>query len=150
MINPQIQIEAETQIHAARAAVWHKFIALHEWPHWFPAVKAATWEVGHGWQEGSQFQVRFQAGDRQQTWRSIIRMVSTESVTVWEVLEPSERAVYTLHCNDQLGGCKVTIRCRYHGLTALWHWVQRRQRRQTLDEILAALKTHFAQRTDYA
>lgn len=142
MINPNSQISAELYIHAARAAVWRKFIELDDWPHWQPAVRAVQWDENDGWREGARFQVEKDS----QRLRCVIRMVSPESVTVWEVLNPALNAVYTLHCTDQLGGCKVTIRCTYHGVAALLLWIQRGKRLRELQALLAALKAYFDHR----
>ena len=142
MINPRSQISTELYIHAARAAVWQKFTQLHGWPTWQPTVSAVQWDEGDGWQEGAHFQVR--TGSQQ--LRCVIRMVSPETATVWEVLNAAHNAVYSLHCTDQLGGCKVTIRATYHGVAVLLLWLQRGRRQNELQTLLAALKAYFERR----
>jgi len=141
MFNPRAQISANTYIQAARPAVWEKFTRLHEWPRWQPAVEATQWETGHGWQEGNRFRLTGSG----HVDHCVVRMVSPGSVTVWEVDVPARSAVYTLHCTDQLGGCKVTLRCTYHGVAALWLWLQRGSRQRALQATLTALKMHFDQ-----
>ncbi|MCB0064730.1 MAG: SRPBCC family protein [Caldilineaceae bacterium] len=145
MINPQSQVSAELYIQAARAAVWQKFIRLPEWPDWQPAVQAAQWTDGGtagGWQEGAHFQIT----QGQQVLHGVIRMVATESVTVWEVMDPALNAVYALHCTDQLGGCKVTLRYTVNGMRVLLFWLQRGRRQRQLSATLEALKAHVERR----
>lgn len=141
MIHPQAEIHAEIYIHAASAAVWQKFTQLNAWPTWQPAVQTVAWQGESRWQEGSRFQVTME----QQQLHCVIRMVSPPTVTVWEVLTPAMNAVYSLHCTDQVGGCKVVLRCTYHGVTALLLWLQRGRRRRALQTTLEALKRHFEQ-----
>ncbi len=142
MFNPRMQISANRFIQAARPAVWKKFTRLAEWPRWQPQVDATGWESGEGWQEGHRFRYTHSG----HVSHALIRMVSPGAVTVWEVESPAGSAVYTLHCTDQLGGCKVVLRCTYHGVAVLWLWLQRGQRQQELQAILTALKTDFDQR----
>ena len=139
MIKPQSQISAELYIHVARAAVWHKFTQLHGWPTWQPMVDAVQWDEGDGWQEGSRFQVR--SGSRH--LQCIIRMVSPETVTVWEVVNPAHSAVYTVHCTDQMGGCKVTMRATYHGVSAVLLWVQRRRAQSRIRSVSDCAQSIF-------
>jgi hypothetical protein len=143
MINPQTKVQTDLYIHAARAAVWQKYTRLHDWPAWQPTVQAAQWRQGERWQEGAQFTVRDQNG---QTTNYVIRMVAPESVTVWETLNAPLNAVYSLHCSEQVGGCKVTLSCTYHGVAALANLLLSGRRRSQLVRQLHALKQHFERR----
>jgi len=140
MIHPNKTIRTELYIHAASVAVWQKFIQLHDWPQWYPAVRTVQWLNGERWQEGSRFAITTPHG---QTNRFVIRMVSPESVTVWESLSPTLKAVYSFHCTDQVGGCKVTMSCTFHGFAALTSFLQSGRRRAELRQPLVSLKDYF-------
>jgi hypothetical protein len=140
MIKPTTKIQTDLYIHAAREAVWQKFIRLHEWPAWQPNVSTVQWQQGDSWQEGAHFAVRASQG---QAVNYVIRMVAPARVTVWETLNPALNTVYTLHCADQVGGCKVTLSCTVHGFAALATWVQQGRRRHQLHAQLEALKRYF-------
>lgn len=142
MIRPRTKVHAELYIHAASAAVWRRFTQLQEWPTWYPDVIATQWREGVGWQEGATFQVQ---ANGERTTQYVIRMVSSESVTVWEAVNPALTVVYSLHCADQVGGCKVTLTATYHGMAALSLWA-RGQRQRRLTAILAALQQTFERR----
>lgn len=143
MIRPSRQIKLERYIHAAPAAVWQKFTRLPSWPTWYPGVAAVAWLEGDRWQENHCFVVTTSQGERH---RFIIRMVAPDAVTVWESMSASLNVVYSLHCTDQVGGCKVTIRCTYFGMSALRAWVQFGQQEAYLAAILDALKATFPPR----
>ena len=137
MIRPQMQIQAELYIHTARESIWRKFTRLADWPAWQPDVIAIQWRLGNNWQEEAQFEVHYA---RQKKSRYIIRMVSPGMVTVWEDMGPAQTAVYMLHCTDQVGGCKVTLSCTYHGVAVALQWLQRSRRQRQLRSILEALQ----------
>lgn len=139
MIWPSTTLNAEIHIHAARLAVWEKFTRLREWPAWRNGVQAAQWQTGERWQEGARFVLQ------QDTQRRgyLIRMVSVGNVTVWETTDSATAAVYSLQLNDQLGGCKVSLRCTYHGFGAVGALLQRSRQNQQLYEQLAALKQYI-------
>ena len=136
MIWPSTTLNAEIHIHAARLAVWEKFIRLREWPQWRNDVQATQWQSGERWQEGACFVIQQALQHR----GYLIRMVSVGNVTVWETTDGATAAVYSLHLSDQLGGCKATLRCTYHGFGAVGALLGRRGQNQQLRDQLAALK----------
>ena len=140
MIHPKRRFSSELYIHEATAAIWQKFIQLDGWPTWQPDVNGVQWLAGMAWQEDAQFAVATSSG---QTTRFVIRMVAPGSVTVWESTSPALNAVYAFHCTDQVGGCKVTMSCTYHGFSALGSWFQTGRYRAQLNQTLVALKAHF-------
>ncbi|MEZ4682018.1 MAG: SRPBCC family protein [Caldilineaceae bacterium] len=140
MINPRLQLQADLYIHAAREAVFHKFTRLHEWPAWQPGVTAVQWQQGNSWQEDAQFMVDNSDGPGV---CYVIRMVSPGIATVWESTGPALNLVYTLHCTDQVGGCKVTLSCTYYGMAVVTRWLRRGQYQRQLQATLNALKLSF-------
>lgn len=140
MIHPKKTIRSELYIHAAPAAIWQKFIHLPGWPTWHPQVSSAQWLEGEQWQEGAHFTITAPSGH---TNHFVIRMVSPELVTVWESLSPTLNAVYSFHCTDQVGGCKVTMSCTFHGFAALSSLLQSGRRKSELRQPLEALKKYF-------
>ncbi len=136
MIWPSTTLNAEIHIHAARLAVWDKFTRLREWPQWRSDVQVITWQNGDRWQEGAHFSM--QQGDQRRAY--LIRMVSHGNVTVWEEEGGALSPVYSLQLSDQLGGCKVSLRCTYHGFGVLGALLQRARQQQQLRELLEALK----------
>jgi len=119
MVQPTFQVSAEIYIHAARAAVWDRFRRLTEWPRWRTDVAGAHWLQDQTWAEGAQFAVRPTGMGMTQPVTYIIRMVVPADTTVWENSSGGQGAVYSLHLSDQVGGCKVTLRCTFHGWGSL-------------------------------
>lgn len=140
MIRPKTQRNAELYIHAAPAAIWQRFTRLDGWPAWQPDVHSVQWLEGDKWQEGARFAISSLDG---QTTRFVIRMVAPATATVWESLDPALNAVYTFHCTDQLGGCKVTMSCTFHGFSVLTAWLPFSRHQAQLQQVLEALKSHF-------
>ncbi|MCB0084108.1 MAG: SRPBCC family protein [Caldilineaceae bacterium] len=140
MIHPRKELKSERYIHAAPAAVWQKFTQLHGWPGWYPEVSSVKWLDGDQWREGAHFALTNSQGE---TYRFVIRMVAPGSATVWESLSPALNAVFTFHCTDQVGGCKVTMGCTYHGIAALTVWLQYGRHQAQVTRPLDALKAHF-------
>lgn len=137
MIHPNYQITTDLYIHAARAAVWSRFCRVSEWPRWRVDVVQATWVHGHTWQEGAQFTVSTPtSGPESYT----IRMVVPDDTTVWENNSTGQGLVYSLHLLDQVGGCKVTFRCTFHGWGSLLKRVAAGAERARLHTVLTALK----------
>lgn len=139
MIWPSTTLSAELHIHAARLTVWEKFTRLREWPQWQPEVTSATWQVADRWQEGAQFSL--QQGRQQRHY--LIRMVAVGAVTVWEAATGA--AVYSLQLSDQLGGCKVVLRCTVHGFGSVGAFLERGRQSAALRQTLAQLK-HIVER----
>lgn len=136
MIWPSTTRNAEMHIHAARLAVWEKFTRLRDWPLWRGDVQAAQWQSGERWQEGAHFVIQHELQRR----HYLIRMVSVGNVTVWETADGAPATVYSLQLNDQLGGCKATLRCTYHGFGAVGALLGGGRQKQQLRDQLTALK----------
>jgi len=134
MIGPRTTLSAEIHIHAARLTVWEKFTRLREWPQWQPDVTSATWQAAEKWQEGAHFALH--QGMQQRHY--LIRMVALGNVTVWEATDGA--AVYSLQLSDQLGGCKVVLRCTHHGFGMVGALLQRGRQTAALRQLLAGLK----------
>lgn len=138
MIHPTFQVSEELYIHAAREAVWDHVTRLRDWPQWRTDVTKATWVQGQRWQEGAQFALYSADGGQPQQF--IIRMVVPADTTVWES-SSSQGMVYSLHLVDQVGGCKVTLRCTFHGWGSLLKRLNAAGERTGLHAALATLKT---------
>lgn len=137
MIHPNYQIATDLYIHAARAAVWSRFCRVSEWPRWRIDVDKVTWVRGHTWQEGAQFTV-FNPTTGPETYT--IRMAVPDDTTVWENNSAGQGLVYSLHLTDQVGGCKVTFRCAFHGWGSLLKRVTAGVEKARLHTVLTALK----------
>lgn len=118
MIRPTFQVKEELYIHAAREAVWAHVTRLRDWPQWRSDVAQASWTQERGWQEGAQFAL-YPADSPAQPQHFIIRMVVAADTTVWESREGGQAVVYSLQLVDQVGGCKVSLRCTFHGWGSL-------------------------------
>lgn len=140
MIHPTFQITEELYIHAARAAVWSRFCRVPDWPRWRADVAKATWVRGQSWQEGAQFTVSAVNNSPAQPQTFTIRMAVPDDTTVWENSNPGQGVVYSLHLTDQVGGCKVTLRCTFHGWGSLLKRVTATSEKAHLHTVLAALK----------
>ncbi|MEZ4868407.1 MAG: SRPBCC family protein [Caldilineaceae bacterium] len=140
MIHPTLQITEELYIHAAREAVWARFCRLGDWPRWMPGVSQATWVTGDHWQEGARFTVQQQHSGIQETVHYVIRMAVPADTGVWERLEGGAPIVYSIHVADQVGGCKVRLRCTWHGWGTLLRRLNRAYEAERLRAILAGLK----------
>lgn len=137
MIHPNYQIATDLYIHAARASVWERFCRVSGWPRWRADVTQAAWVRGQAWQEGAQFMVASpHAGSETFT----IRMAVPDDTTVWENNAAGQGSVYSLHLVDQVGGCKVSLRCTFHGWGALLKRVTAGAERDRLQTVLIALK----------
>lgn len=137
MIHPHYQITTDLYIHAARAAVWSHFCRVSGWSRWRADVTQAAWMRGQSWQEGAQFTVASpHAGSEIFT----IRMAVPDDTTVWENTTASQGSVYSLHLTDQVGGCKVSFRCTFHGWGALLKRVNAGAEKARLHTVLVALK----------
>lgn len=139
MIHPTFQVSEEIYIHVAREAVWARWIRLGDWPRWRADVNQAKWLAKEAWQEGASFVIHpADGGATQEDY--LIRMVVAVDTTVWES-NSSQGAVYTLHLADQVGGCKVTLRCTFHGWGSLLKRFNSAGEKARLHGLLTALKT---------
>jgi len=139
MIHPTFQVSEEIYIHAAREAVWARWIRIGDWPRWRTDLRQATWGKGEQWQEGATFTLHPVDGSATQQ-RYLIRMVVPADTTVWENSNGGQESVYTLHLVDQVGGCKVVMRCTFHGWGSLLKRLNTAGEKARLQAILAALK----------
>lgn len=139
MIQPTLQVSEDIYVHAAREAVWEYFCRLREWPRWRPDVARATWVQGQLWQEGAQFTIE-PTHSLPQSVTYLIRMVVPDDTTVWENNSPGPGVVYSLHLADQVGGCKVTLRCTFHGWGSLLKRLTSVAEKAKLQTLLVGLK----------
>ena len=140
MIHPTFQVKAELYIHAAREAVWAHVTRLRDWPQWRSDVAKTAWVQGQRWQEGAHFAID-PADSTAQPQRFIIRMVVPADTTVWESTVGSQTVVYSLQLVDQVGGCKVSLRCTFHGWGSLLKRLNSGGESTKLQAFLTALKT---------
>lgn len=140
MIHPTFQVTAELYIHAARAAVWVRFCRVTEWPRWRADVAKAAWVQGHSWQEGTRFTIVSANHTAEQPQIFTIRMAVPDDTTVWENSNSSQGAVYSLHLADQVGGCKVILRCTFHGWGSFLKRLSAASEKAHLNTLLTALK----------
>ncbi|MCE7981193.1 MAG: hypothetical protein DYG89_08390 [Caldilinea sp. CFX5] len=139
MIHPTFQVSEEIYIHAAREAVWARWIRIGEWPRWRSDVSLAKWLDKEQWREGATFVLQPANGVVTQQ-RYLIRMVVPADTTVWENNSRSQGVVYTLHLADQVGGCKVALRCIFHGWGSLLKRFNAVGEKARLHTLLTALK----------
>jgi hypothetical protein len=139
MIQPTFQVSEEIYIHAARAAVWQRFSRLTNWPRWRADVTAAKWIDGQAWQEGAQFTIQ-SAGSGAKSVPYLIRMVVPADTTVWESNSIGQGVVYSLQLTDQVGGCKVSLRCTFHGWGSLLKRLTYASETAKLRTMLSSLK----------
>ena len=139
MIHPTLQVNEDNYIHAAREAVWERFCRVRDWPRWRSDVTKTAWVQGQAWQEGAQFAV-YTADNVAQPTAYIIRMVVVANTSVWESSSLGQGVVYSLHLADQVGGCKVTLRCTFHGWGSLLKRLTLESEKAKLHTILAELK----------
>jgi hypothetical protein len=134
-------IQADIYIHAAPAAVYRRFTNITEWPSWYPGVLDARWRSGHAWDEGAEIALRVRNVLGMATdGAAIVRMSVPDSRLVWETMLASSSIVATARFEEEVGGCKLTIRKNYHGpLTMLLPLLRGRQEGQ-LRRGLAELK----------
>lgn len=137
MIHPNFQVATDLYIHAARAAVWSRFCWISEWPRWRADIAEAAWVYGHTWQEGAQFTVT-SPGARPEVFT--IRMAVPDDTTVWESESTGQSMVYSFHLTDQVGGCKVSLRCTFHGWHSLLKRVNTNAEKARLHAVLTELK----------
>ncbi len=129
MIDPTLLIEAEVYLHAARAAVWEKFIGIGEWPRWQLNLLAARWVKDASWQEGAHFALERQGWWGRHSEQAVIRMAVAGDTTVWESSGVGLHTVHSAHLSDDLGGCKLRWRQTIHGpLVVARYWGQGRAR----------------------
>lgn len=140
MILPTLQVTEEIYIHAAREAVWAHFCRVMEWPRWRTDVAKASWVQGQTWQEDAQFTIQPTRQGAMQPIIYLIRMVVPATTTVWEDPRSGQEVVYSLHVTDQVGGCKVILRCTFHGWGSLLKRLTGAAERAKLRAILADLK----------
>jgi hypothetical protein len=136
-----MQIQSEIYIHAASAAVWAVVSRLDEWPTWHPQVLAAAWSDGAPWAEGSRMRLRLRSPiGLPVTNNSVIRMSVPGNTIVFEGSLLGVVAVHSLRFVDDVGGCKVTERETYHGLTSPVMALLRTRQQRAFDTALANLK----------
>ena len=140
MIHPTFQVREEIYIHAAREAVWAHVTRLRDWPQWRADVAKAVCVQGQGWQEGAQFTL-YPVDSPAQPQQFIIRMVVPADTTVWESGDGGQGVVYSLHLVDQVGGCKVSLRCTFHGWGSLLKRLTSVGEAAKAQAFLTALKT---------
>lgn len=140
MIHPTFQVNEEIYIHAAREAVWARWGRVGDWPRWRMDVSQATWVTRQQWQEGATFALQSTNGNAAEL-RYLIRMVVPADTTVWETGSGGQGMVYSLHLADQVGGCKVSLRCTFHGWGSLVKRLNTAGEKAKLQTILTALKT---------
>ncbi len=139
MIHPTFQVNEEMYIHAAREAVWAHWVRVGDWPRWRTDVSRATWIAGQPWQEGASFVLQ-PSGAGAGEERYLIRMVVPADTTVWETGRGGQEMVYSLRLVDQVGGCKVLLRCTFHGWGSLLKRLNTAGETARLQAMLAALK----------
>ncbi|GEM_PF-1887823 len=142
-MHPTLQVMEEIYIHAACAAIWARFARLPDWPSWRSDISRATWVQGQTWQEGATFTLHA-AGGGSSPITYLIRMVLPADTSVWESITlgnaMDQGAVYSLHFAEQVGGCKVSLRCTFHGWGSLLKRVTAAREKAKLHAILADLK----------
>lgn len=138
MIHPTLQVTAEIYIHAAREAVWARFCRLTDWPHWRADVAQTSWVRGQSWTEDARFRVQPAGGGSASDY--LIRMVVPADTTVWETGDAGQGMVYSLQLTDQVGGCKGTLRCTFHGWGSLLKRLNQASEAARLHAILNDLK----------
>lgn len=139
MIHPTFQVNEEIYIHAAREAIWERWIRIGDWPRWRMDVRQATWLTGQQWHEGATFALQSTDGSAAEQ-RYLIRMVVPADTSVWENGRGGQEMVYSLRLVDQVGGCKVLLRCTFHGWGSLLKRLNPTGEKARLQAILAALK----------
>lgn len=140
MIHPTLQVTEDIYIHAAREAVWERFCRVTDWPNWHTDVAKASWVQGQRWQEGAQFVIQPAGQNIVQPITYIIRMVVPADTTVWENNRGGQEVVYSFHVTDQVGGCKVTLRCTFHGWGSLLKRLTIGAEKAKVHMVLVALK----------
>ncbi len=135
MMHPTLQVTEELYIHAACEAIWQRFIQLPDWPRWRSDLRDAQWVQGQSWQEGNSFSLH-ESNNAGQAATYLIRMVVPADTSVWE----SSVGVYSLNLAEQVGGCKVTLRCTFHGWGSLLRRLTVAREKANLRAVLTDLK----------
>lgn len=111
-------IESSIYIHAAPLAVYRAFADVARWPQWYPGVIQAEWIQGEAWQDGATLRTRVQSIFGPTTGFATVRMSVPGRTLVYENAMPGLQIVCTVNFDEDVGGCKLTIRKYYHGLLA--------------------------------
>lgn len=139
-----MQIESDIYIHAAAAAVWAVVSRVDAWPDWHPAVISASWAEGTPWTDGAKLRLRLRSPlGLPVTNTAVIRMAVPGKSVVWEGALFGTVAVHTFRFADDVGGCKVTERETYHGVTSPVMALVRGRQQRAFDTALANLKAQI-------
>ncbi len=133
--------QADVYIHAASPAVFRAFSDITRWRDWYPGVLGARWVDGEPWDENARFAIETRnvlgattAGE------AIVRMSVLDDLLVWENNVPGLSVVATARFEDEVGGCKLTLRKTYHGPLAVGMTLLGARQRRMLTEGLGRLK----------
>lgn len=134
-------MQAEIYIHAAPAAVYAKFANIVNWSTWYPGVVSARWVQGEPWQDNARFvtTVRNVLGMHAQT-EAVVRMSSPGRLLVYENSMIGLQIVASVSFEEEVGGCKLSIRKRYYGPLAFLLTLLGGRQRGLLETGLANLK----------
>ncbi|MEZ4660382.1 MAG: SRPBCC family protein [Caldilineaceae bacterium] len=137
-------MQSDIYIHAAPAAVYAKFSNIANWSTWYPGVVAARWVAGEPWQDNARFAttVRNMLGLQSQA-EAVVRMASPGQLLVYENSMTGLQIVASVSFEDDVGGCKLSIRKRYYGPLAFLMTLLGGRQRHMLDTGLANLKAQI-------
>lgn len=125
-----MEVRAEVQIQAARAAVWEKFLDISQWPLWHEQIGSVEWSAGLPWTEGAELRLLVSPLFVAVPVKAHVRMISERRMIVWESHSRGLTAVHAFEFSDSLGGCLLQERETYHGpAAAVFTLLQGRQSR---------------------
>ncbi|MEZ4712929.1 MAG: SRPBCC family protein [Caldilineaceae bacterium] len=137
-------MQADIYIHAAPTAVYAKFSNIDNWSAWYPGVVAARWVAGEPWQDNARFvtTVRNVLG-LQSRAEAVVRMSSPGRLLVYENSMSGLQIVASVSFEEDVGGCKLSIRKRFYGPLAFLMTLLGARQQRLLETGLSNLKVQI-------
>ncbi|NJN82484.1 MAG: hypothetical protein HC802_09560 [Caldilineaceae bacterium] len=137
----QQSIQADIYVHASRGAVWRHFGAISLWPEWYPRVLSVRWIEGEPWSEDAVMQVFVKNSlGMTASGLGVVRLCLPEERAVWENAMSGLTTVCIARFEENVGGCKLTLKKSYHGVGAVAIPLLKNGQRRALTQALQNLK----------